>query len=724
MNKSLISRGAALYFWAVVFFACAVILADSFVRVGTIEKITAVSFRAAGDSVATGAKGTRPEFLVLPESSMDAKWWILHAEDLLGKPDWRVRHTSLDNAPDGRGVHWSSGLVWMLAGGAKAVGMVEGSTPSVSHVVKAALFAGPVLYALAGILLGALVWRASGCGASGLFAAAFFSTPSIYRTFHLGEADHHGIVMTFLMASVWCLWAGWSRIVDLPKNGSSQYLKRIRPWIVASGIFGGSALWVSAATALPVLVAAGFGGLAAIWSCGKQANFRCGHPWAVWGISGSAASLVFYLLEYFPSEMGFRLEVNHPLYAMGWLGAGFLMDWIASRRAGAVRSWKDWRLPGGLILIIIPAVVFILGRERFFWVADPFLLALHREYILEFQSLSTFLRTMPEPWTFLMHQGWTLFAVLAASLSIAFGWFPKDRIPLLPLLFFPAIGMQLLALDQVRWAYAASGLWTLCGVAVVVGVPSEARPGRGILVGLAGFTALFALLLSLTPQLVASIHKEKTCLDAPIDEKVGNGLLLRDIAHRLMESSPERVPVVLTGPNSSTELAFHARLKTLGTLYWENMPGLKRAARVFAAPDEESARALIQEAGVTHIVIPSWENFGGPYARLYSIESGLPAHPEGAPFFKDLFEDRIFPQWLRPFAYPIPTSSGIDGSAVRIFAVLPGQNAFEHAWFQGMYFHETGRPELAREWVGRARDLRPEDPRPRAFLQQTNPSNL
>jgi predicted MFS family arabinose efflux permease len=50
------------------------------------------------------------------------------------------------------------------------------------------------------------------------------------------------------------------------------------------------------------------------------------------------------------------------------------------------------------------------------------------------------------------------------------------------------------------------------------------------------------------------------------------------------------VPVVLTGPNASTEMTYHAGLRTVGTLYWENMPGLKRAARIFAAADAAEAK--------------------------------------------------------------------------------------------------------------------------------------
>jgi tetratricopeptide (TPR) repeat protein len=212
---------------------------------------------------------------------------------------------------------------------------------------------------------------------------------------------------------------------------------------------------------------------------------------------------------------------------------------------------------------------------------------------------------------------------------------------------------------------------------------------------------------------------ERTCLNAPLSEDVGGNLLIRDIAHRLIQSSPAKIPTVLTGPNTSTELTFHSGIKTLGTLYWENMPGLKRAAEIFAATGEEKTKKRLTEAGVTHIVIPSWSNFGEAYAGLLASAQGM---EKADPSYLDgVLKSEDFPTWLRPFAYPIPTSSGIDAQSVRIIAFIPEQNAFESWFYRGVYHFESGQPEKARPAFEKALALRPGDPRVLSYLGNLPP---
>jgi hypothetical protein len=211
-------------------------------------------------------------------------------------------------------------------------------------------------------------------------------------------------------------------------------------------------------------------------------------------------------------------------------------------------------------------------------------------------------------------------------------------------------------------------------------------------------------------------------LNSLIAESIGGNLLLRDVARRISESSPGTVPTVLCGPNSSTELSYQAGLKTLGTLYWENMPGLKAAAHIFAVPDGDEALRLLTASGVTHIVVPSWDNFAAAYDDLLAKTEGRPG---GMAFFKSILENEEYPTWLRPFAYPIPSTSGIDSQSVRIFAVLPAQNAFESWFYRGVYHFESGQPEKAKRAFEHAALLRPTDARVKTYLENlpTSPSN-
>jgi hypothetical protein len=218
------------------------------------------------------------------------------------------------------------------------------------------------------------------------------------------------------------------------------------------------------------------------------------------------------------------------------------------------------------------------------------------------------------------------------------------------------------------------------------------------------------------PAAAFATKAERTCLDAPLGEDVGGNLLVRDVTHRLLQASPGQVPTVLTGPNTSTEMAYHGGVRVLGTLYWENMPGLKKAAEMFAAGTEEETKRLLSAAGVTHIVVPSWSNFGEAYAGLLAKARGK-ANPDPS-YLDAVLTSEEFPLWLRPFAYPIPTATGIDAQSVRVVAFLPSQNEFEAHFYRGIYHFESGQPDQARAQFAEALAVRPGEPRVQAYLQQ------
>jgi hypothetical protein len=91
-------------------------------------------------------------------------------------------------------------------------------------------------------------------------------------------------------------------------------------------------------------------------------------------------------------------------------------------------------------------------------------------------------------------------------------------------------------------------------------------------------------------------------------------------------------------------------------------------------------------------------------------------------FFKSILENEEYPTWLRPFAYPIPSGSGIDAQSVRIFAVLPSQNAFESWFYRGVYHFESNQPEKAKRAFEQAASLRPGDLRVQTYLEQLTDS--
>ena len=88
--------------------------------------------------------------------------------------------------------------------------------------------------------------------------------------------------------------------------------------------------------------------------------------------------------------------------------------------------------------------------------------------------------------------------------------------------------------------------------------------------------------------------------------------LYRDIAAALRASQPSGDVVLLTNPDASTGIGYYGRLKTIGTLYWENLPGTKAAA-MYSSVSGPEARELMQARGVTHVAVISESSFVQEY---------------------------------------------------------------------------------------------------------------
>jgi len=700
-------------------FSLLAVAAAGYARWSAIGKISAVSFSDVPARAVKSPSGARGEHLVLPNSSVDARWWVVHTRKMLRDGTWRVRGTELDNAPDGREVHWSSFLLWVLAVLAWVRSWGSGD-PAEWFVADAALAAGPVLmiFLLGGLWV--IAQRAFGWLPATFYLLVLLSAQAVVRTFEFGEADHHGIVLAFASASALCLVAGGA--------GFARRTDEVAPrWFIASGLAGAAALWVSASTALPILAGLGAGGLLAGWFFARSKEPTPLRPdlWFTWGVAGCLGSLGFYLLEYFPRHMGWRLEVNHPIYAFAWLGGGWLLCRILeARREGKFpfgRTAARIKAAICLLLVAAPVATIAFAGDRVFWVSDDFLLALHKEYIMEFQGVVGILRSKGQEqnaliWIIGYFWIWVIFAGALALWVSGKGdrLFRRGLLLLVP----ATMVMQTLSLWQVRWSSAAFALWALWGLLSVAATQRSASGSvwRVVAWSVVAVVPWIAFLLGPLPAAAFATKAEKTCLEAPLSEDVGGNLLVRDVTHRLLQASPERIPTVLTGPNTSTEMVYHGGVRVLGTLYWENMPGLKKAAEMFAATTEEETKRLLTAAGVTHIVIPSWSNFGEAYANLLAQAQGKDS--PGPSYLDNVLKSEEFPSWLRPFAYPIPTATGIDAQSVRVVAFIPAQSPFEAHFYRGVYHFESGHPDKARRQFEQALALRPEEPRVREYLRQ------
>lgn len=652
---------------------CGLIACDMMSRAALVDAATKVETSDVPRGSLPVSPDARRRWTVLPAAALDARWWIIHAEE--GLKMGRVHETHLDNHPSGREVHWSSGPVWLLEGIAGITAFFTGNSP-LEEIQKAPLWFGPVVFLMLAALVSLLVGPRFGWGYAGFLILLFATSFPVYEAFRTGDADHHGLAVMFVLGSVLALvggGAGWSLPVSKKKENREQGMPvpcfaTARKSFVLAGLLGSAALWVSAATMLPVLLASAAGAIAS--SLLKPDDNAVLRPelWRLWGLWGAVGSLAFYLLEYFPNHMGWRLEVNHPVYAIAWLAGGDLLCRICRKFSGGkilAGSIQDSILfAASLIGVLIPPMLIFLNPEYFFWIADRFLFTLHKEHIREIGSLWTAVMRQGD-WTgFFEYLVWPGFALVSLATLVILAKPCKAWFPILAFSSIVAGAIQILALAQIRWTVLAIILWSVCILVVLViffgkqysGHPSRFVPGMLAAWGLAGLLAfpLQSVRAALTPGDVAK----------NLPQSLVPTILLRDIAHRLVEADPHRVPVVLTDPTSATELAYYGGIRTLGTLYWENLPGLLRTATIFASPTEETTFVRLKAAGITHIVIPSWDDFSdlSAFSRLLQQKD--------APFLQKVLDGQSHPAWLREYAYPIPESFGIPDERIRIFEVL------------------------------------------------------
>jgi hypothetical protein len=142
-------------------------------------------------------------------------------------------------------------------------------------------------------------------------------------------------------------------------------------------------------------------------------------------------------------------------------------------------------------------------------------------------------------------------------------------------------------------------------------------------------------------------------------------LVERDLATSLALRA-EAGAVVLAPPNETTALCYYGGLRGIGTLSLENKDGVAAAVRILGASTAQEAKELIDQRGITHLVLLSWDSYFDQYAR-----SGT-GQIEGT--FRQQLQLSTLPSWLRPVVYRLPTIVGFEGQAVSIYEVVEEQD--------------------------------------------------
>ncbi|MBL9200118.1 MAG: hypothetical protein JNL39_06405 [Opitutaceae bacterium] len=622
---------------------------------------------------------------LLPARQADAQMWVRHVLAAQETGTLRPRHTTADNAPAGRAVHWSSPLTWLLRAAAAVQHAATGHTGAAALEHTLWWFNAPLFLAVV-VTLSAWVARRAGTAAGVLLCAGLVGHPRCYEGFAPTNVDHHGLLAAAvlgLLLGVAGMGAGWTRQCSPVLPGKTATARRAA---IVSALCGAFGLWLSAATTLPVIALAGAAAFVlALWrGAAARRDGATFDPslWRLWGRVGAAASFVFYLVEYAPSHLALRLEVNHPLHCLLWWGGAELValggGWVVARP-----PW--WRIGLALGALLAAPLAILFGGRDVFLVSDPFVGAL-RHFVAEGKTLAAVASQF----------GFRFVAFDLASCALllvgaAAAWRRRDSGGMVAgFLTLVVAALTTMSVLEMRW-WLNTGPAQLALLLALVALAPAAR--RGWLV--TGVGALFAMLALVRVGGERADNRRGAVTATDLLQP-----LHRDLAAAIRRDQPEGPITLLASPNSSAGIGYFGRFATLGTLYWENAPGLRAAAEIFAAQADDVAGALVRARGITHVAHLSAANFLGEYIQL--LHPGLTPEAARRTFGYRLAAGTDLPRWLQPIPYRRPPGLRDATQISRLYRVAFDQTDAERLYFSAVAAAAEGTIAAAEELLAEA----------------------
>ncbi len=296
--------------------------------------------------------------------------------------------------------------------------------------------------------------------------------------------------------------------------------------------------------------------------------------------------IVFYLVEYFPSHIAVRLEVNNPLYLISVFCVGELLVHLTRGRVGTQQAsffgcLKIVMLAAGVALV---PLLFAFGPVQWHNMRDVQMSRLHG-LIVEFYTYQKFNPNDPLPSWFVKYYGiLPFFLVGALALSAPRRTELPERAALW-ISFCLCVFSLLLTLWQVRWAglHAAMSVWLMIVVGHIAWRNVAIRNGKMIEVQFA---------------------------DAAMKQYLAQGLRAES------QGKPMRV---ICDPDIAPVLYYFGGIPAVASYYWENVQGLQDATAFFTDHGDAVARRIAKERGLTQVIVPA----GGRLQVLFNfIETG------------------------------------------------------------------------------------------------------
>jgi len=602
------------------------------------------------DASPTGyADGKR--WLIVPEHNNPTYQWIEETQLMAAKGDWRVRSVDYENAPFGREVHSASPYRWWLVFLAWLDRDISGRPFGLS-LEHSALFADPLLQLF--LLIGSAIFVARRFGA---FAAALLSL-GLATVFPFAAALLPGIANDFGLAQICALWS----ILFVVAGAVAQRSRRAL--FFAGGCAGGAGLWLSAAGQTPVIVGIAIGAVLAALVAGRAtATPATGPdvpPWRSWAVGGALSSFAAYLVEYFPSHMEPQFRVNYPLYSLAWLGLGEILwrfaYWMRHKAPlGGVPGVSMWVLSAAAVASLPVALVksgngeFLAGdllSTRLTNLPDGTVAGSLAEWVSRGGASVALAATLlpllllgPAVWL-LARRGTS--GARRTSIAVAAG---------------PLIVLGALAIHQIR-------LWNTfdCAALVLLVAAASAaaeKPGmpRWVVAG-ALAPAMIGGLVQILPTIDPTNPNDFKFTPAEIE-----GLYERSVAQWIADRAGPDGATVLVPPFRTSSFCYYGGLRGLGTQNWENRDGLSATFRIVNSTRPDETLALINQRGVTHIVVPSWDTDLDDFARM-----GLKQPMDSFIYALHQTDGGIFP-WLRALPYSLPDIPGFKEPSVLILEV-------------------------------------------------------